>query len=332
MKSPLLLRTPHAVCAAVLLLGRYLSDGSTGATRCFAQSAPRISGGHQSTAQTEETQAPRFLDANLPMQDRVEDLIARLTPEEKAGLMINHSRAVPRLGIPEYDWWNEGLHGVARAGTATVFPQAIGMAATWDTALVQRAGDIVSTEARVKFAESQARGERGRYRGLTLWSPNINIFRDPRWGRGQETYGEDPLLTGEMGSAYIRGLQGNDPRYLKVVATAKHFAVHSGPEPQRHVFDARPSPQDLQATYLPAFHQAVTAGAVYSVMCSYNAVEGTPACASKALLGDTLRGSWGFRGVVVSDCGAIHDIALTHKVAARYRGSRRAGRAGRYRS
>jgi len=246
---------------------------------------------------------------------RVKDLIGRMTLEEKVGQMVNHAPAIPRLGIPAYDWWNEGLHGVARAGIATVFPQAIGMAATFDAPLVQRAGDIVSTEARVKYVEAQHQGLTGRYRGLTLWSPNINIFRDPRWGRGQETYGEDPLLTATLGSAYIRGLQGTDAHYLKVIATAKHFAVHSGPEPLRHVFDARPSAHDLEDTYLPAFKAAVEEGHVYSVMCSYNALDGVPACASSPLLQNTLRERWKFGGFVVSDCGAIHDIALTHKAA-----------------
>lgn len=261
----------------------------------------------------EQLQPMAFRNPTLPVDQRIDDLIKRLTIEEKAAMMINHSPAVPRLGIPAYDWWNEGLHGVARAGIATVFPQAIGMAASFDAALIHSEADIISTEARVKYREAQAQNLTGRYRGLDLWSPNINIFRDPRWGRGQETYGEDPYLTATLATEFIRGLQGSDPVYYKTIATPKHFAVHSGPEPLRHVFDARPTLHDLQATYLPAFRATVQQARAASIMCSYNRIDGVPACASERLLGETLRKSWGFKGYVVSDCGAIHDVALTHK-------------------
>ncbi|MGB6430568.1 MAG: glycoside hydrolase family 3 C-terminal domain-containing protein, partial [Candidatus Acidiferrales bacterium] len=243
---------------------------------------------------------------------RAADLVSQMTLDEKVLQMQDSAPAIPRLNIPAYGWWNEALHGVARAGIATVFPQAIGLAATWDTDLMHRVADTISTEARAKFNEAQRNGDTSRYHGLTFWSPNINIFRDPRWGRGQETYGEDPFLTGSLAVAFIEGMQGNDPHYLKVVATAKHFAVHSGPEPLRHTFDAKPSETDLDETYLPAFHAAVVDGKVASVMCSYNAVDGVPACANTMLLQDHLRGAWGFNGYVVSDCGAIGDIYVGH--------------------
>src|SRR5947199_1533852 len=230
--------------------------------------------------------------------------------------MMNAAPAIKRLDIPKYDWWSEGLHGVARAGYATVFPQAIGLAATWDTDLMYRVADVISTEARAKYNEFVRRGQRGRYQGLTFWSPNINIFRDPRWGRGQETYGEDPYLTARMGVEFVKGLQGDDPRYLKVVATAKHFAVHSGPEPDRHHFDARPSERDLFETYLPAFRALVQEGKVASVMGAYNRLNGESASASQRLLLDILRRDWGFDGYVVSDCGAIDDIYKGHKIVA----------------
>jgi len=214
--------------------------------------------------------------------------------------------------VPAYGWWNEALHGVARAGLATVFPQAIGLAATWDTTLMHSVADTISTEARAKYNDAIGHGNHGRYFGLTFWSPNINIFRDPRWGRGQETYGEDPYLTGQMAVAFIRGMQGDDAHYLKTVATAKHFAVHSGPEPLRHGFNVNPSRTDLEDTYLPAFRAAIEQGKADSVMCSYNAVDGDPSCANSLLLQKTLRGSWKFQGYVVSDCGAIGDILYGH--------------------
>ncbi len=256
-----------------------------------------------------------FQNPSLPIEQRVADLVGRLTPEEKISQMTMTAAAIPRLDIPEYTWWNEGLHGVARSGYATVFPQAIGLAATWDTNLMHSVGDTISTEARAKYADAIAHGNHRIYFGLTIWSPNINIFRDPRWGRGQETYGEDPYLTSRMGLAFVTGLQGDDPKYLKVVATPKHFAVHSGPEQLRHEFDVTPSPQDLQATYLPAFHTTITEAHAASTMCAYNAVDGAPACASDLLLKKTLRGDWQFGGFVTSDCWALTDIWKGHKFA-----------------
>ncbi len=249
-------------------------------------------------------------------EKRASDLVSRMTLEEKVLQMQNSAPAIPRLGIPAYDWWNEALHGVARAGQATVFPQAIGLAATWDTDLMHRVADVISTEARAKYNEAIRTNDHSRYHGLTFWSPNINIFRDPRWGRGQETYGEDPYLTSRMAVAFIKGMQGNDPTYFKVVATAKHYAVHSGPEPLRHEFDARPSERDLTETYLPAFRASIVEGKADSIMCAYNSVDGSPACTNTDLLQKRLRGEWGFQGYVVSDCAAITDIFQGHKFRA----------------
>jgi beta-glucosidase len=255
-----------------------------------------------------------YRDPSLPIEQRVNDLVSRMTLEEKVSQLGHTADAVPRLGIPEYNWWSEGLHGVARAGTATVFPQAIGMAATFDEPLLHRIGDVVSTEFRAKYYETLRKGDSSdQYRGLTVWSPNINIFRDPRWGRGQETYGEDPYLTSRLGIAYITGLQGNDPKYFKTVATSKHFAVHSGPETTRHTVDVRASRHDMEDTYLPAFRATITEGKVDSVMCAYNSLNGQPACANTALLQEHLRQDWGFQGYVVSDCGAVTDIFEGHK-------------------
>jgi len=256
-----------------------------------------------------------FQNPSLPIERRVADLVGRLTPEEKVSQMTMTAAAIPRLGIPEYTWWNEGLHGVARSGYATVFPQAIGLAATWDTSLIHAVGDTISTEARAKYSDAIAHNNHRIYFGLTFWSPNINIFRDPRWGRGQETYGEDPYLTSRIGLAFVTGLQGDDPRYLKVVATPKHFAVHSGPEQLRHEFNVNVSPQDLQATYLPAFHTTMAEGKAASTMCAYNAIDGAPACASDLLLQKTLREQWKFSGFVTSDCWALTDIWKGHKFA-----------------
>ena len=247
-----------------------------------------------------------------------------MTLEEKVLQMQNVGPAIPRLGVPVYNWWNEALHGVA-TGRATVFPESIGLGATWDGDLVHRIADAISTEARAKYHEAQRRppvqevapgAAPGRTAGLTYWSPNINIFRDPRWGRGQETYGEDPYLTSRLGVAFVTGLQGNDPHYLKVVATPKHYAVHSGPEPLRHTFDAKPTEYDLLNTYLPAFRAAVVEGKADSVMCVYNSVDGVPGCASTDLLQKRLRDEWGFQGYVVSDCGAVGDIFRSHKFVA----------------
>ncbi len=256
-----------------------------------------------------------FNNPDLPIEVRVKDVISRLTLQEKVLLMKHQSPAVPRLGIPAYNWWNEALHGVARTDEkVTVFPQAIGMAATFNTEALQRMGDITSTEGRALFNEDWKAGKTGtQYRGLTYWTPNINIFRDPRWGRGQETYGEDPYLTAQMGMAIVRGIEGNDPRYLKAVACAKHYAVHSGPEHNRHSFDARPSAYDLWDTYLPAFRALVTKTKVHGVMCAYNRVQGSPCCANDVLLANILRNQWGFDGYVTSDCWAVSDFAGYHK-------------------
>jgi len=256
-----------------------------------------------------------YKDPHQPLEKRVDDLLSRMTLEEKASQLLSASPAIDRLGVPAYDWWNECLHGVARAGRATVFPETIGVAATWDTNLVLRMATAISDEARAKHHEFVRRGKRGIYQGLTFWTPNINLFRDPRWGRGMETYGEDPYLTSRMAVAFIRGLEGDDPTYLKTVATAKHYAVHSGPESSRHVFDAVVSETDLRDSYLPHFEAAIKEGSAFSVMCAYNSVDGLPACANPRLLGDILRGEWGFPGYVVSDCGAVGDIYMGHKAA-----------------
>ena len=236
-----------------------------------------------------------FCDPDLPLEERLRDLMSGMTLPEKVSQMVYESPAIPRLGIPEYNWWNEGLHGVGRAGIATVFPQAIGLAAAFDPGLVGQIAVAVSGEARAKHHEYARQGYRRQYHGLTLWSPNVNIFRDPRWGRGQETYGEDPYLSGRLGVAFIKGIQGDDPRYVKVAATPKHFAVHSGPEALRHHFDARVSARDLRETYLPAFRDCVTEGGAESVMGAYNRTNGEPCCASPTLLDRILRGEWGFR-------------------------------------
>ena len=245
---------------------------------------------------------------------RAKEIVAQMTLEEKMDQMLYESPAIERLNMPEYNWWNEALHGVARAGDATVFPQAIGLGATFDEELVERVADVVSTEGRAKFHEFQKNGDRGIYKGLTYWAPNVNIFRDPRWGRGHETYGEDPFLTGKLGCAYVKGLQGNDPDHLKAAACAKHFAVHSGPEEDRHYFDAQVSDQDLYDTYLYAFKRLVQDAKVEAVMGAYNRVNGEPACGNKRLLKDILRKDWGFEGHVVSDCWAILDFHEHHKV------------------
>nr|WP_266171931.1 glycoside hydrolase family 3 C-terminal domain-containing protein [Dyella subtropica] len=249
------------------------------------------------------------------VEQRAQQLVARMTLDEKIAQLQNAAPAISRLGIPAYDWWSEGLHGIARNGYATVFPQAIGLSASWDGELLQQVGDVVATEARAKY-NAVGKGDHGRYQGLTIWSPNINIFRDPRWGRGQETYGEDPFLTGSLATRFVHGLQGDDPQVLKTIATVKHFAVHSGPEQGRHGFNVDASPHDLEDTYLPAFRMAITEGHAASVMCAYNAVQGTPACASPALLAERLRRDWQFAGYVVSDCDAVDDMTQFHHAAA----------------
>ncbi len=263
--------------------------------------------------QAQRDNAP-YLDPSLPLERRVDDLVGRMTLEEKVGQMMDRAPAIPRLQVPEYNWWNEALHGVGRAGLATVFPQAIGFAATWNDDLIHRMATAISDEARAKHHDAARRGNRDRYFGLTIWSPNINLFRDPRWGRGQETYGEDPFLTARLAINFVRGLQGNDPTYLKAVSTVKHYAVHSGPEPERHTFDAVVDERALHEDYLRHFEMSIREGGAYSVMCAYNRVNGDPACSSDLLLRDILRGAWRFTGYVVSDCGAIDDIYRRHKV------------------
>jgi beta-glucosidase len=265
-------------------------------------------------AQTVSSDAP-YLNPKLSVEERVSDLVSRMTLDEKVSQMGDHAPAIPRLGVPRYDWWNEGLHGVAFAGYATNFPQVIGMAATWDTGLVHRMAEVISTEARAKYNDAVRKDQHEMFFGLTFWAPNVNIFRDPRWGRGQETYGEDPYLTGRMAVAFVRGMQGDDPHYFRVISTPKHFAVHSGPELLRHGFNVNVSPHDLEDTYLPAFRDAVTEAHAQSVMCAYNSINGFPACASAELLRDHLRDGWRFDGYVVSDCAAIADIATGHKFA-----------------
>jgi beta-glucosidase len=258
----------------------------------------------------------KYKNSNLPIAERVEDLISQMTLKEKILQMVHTAPAIERLGIPEYNWWNEGLHGVGRAGVATVFPQAIGLAATWNQELIHQVAVATSDEARAKHHEALRRGVHAIYTGLTYWSPNVNIFRDPRWGRGQETFGEDPYLTASLGVAFVRGLQGDDDKYLKLVATPKHFAVHSGPESKRHFFDARVSEQELRETYLPHFEACVKEGGAYSIMGAYNRVNGEACCASATLLQKILREEWGFEGYVVSDCWAIIDIYAHHKIVA----------------
>lgn len=266
------------------------------------------------TAQTQSL----LTDTSQPEEVRIQDAISKMSLEEKVSQLTESSPAIKRLGVPAYNWWNEALHGVARSGVATIFPQAIGLAATFDLELMEEVGDAISDEARGLYNLTQARdkdleeGNRLKYLGLTFWSPNVNIFRDPRWGRGQETYGEDPFLTAELGIAFMKGMQGNDPKYLKTAAGAKHYAVHSGPEELRHGFDTEVSKQDLFSTYLPAFEALVKAG-VESVMCAYNAVYGEPLCANKYLMEDILKNEWGFKGYVTSDCGGIGDIYEGHK-------------------
>ncbi|MAM20234.1 MAG: glycosyl hydrolase [Gramella sp.] len=262
---------------------------------------------------TTETKPYAFRNTSLSMEERVADLINRLTLEEKASQMKHNSPAIERLGIPEYNWWNEALHGVGRSGVATVFPQAIGMGATFDEELIQQVADVISDEARATHNTAVKNGYRRQYSGLTFWTPNINIFRDPRWGRGQETYGEDPFLTGILGTAFVKGLQGDNEKYLKTAAAAKHFAVHSGPEKLRHEFNAEASQKDLWETYLPAFKALVDAD-VETIMCAYNSTNGEPCCANKYLLQTVLRDQWNFQGHIVSDCWALADFYNGHNV------------------
>jgi beta-glucosidase len=255
---------------------------------------------------------PLYLDPSQPIDTRVDDLIKRMTLEQKAQQLVNQARAIPDLQVPAYDWWSEALHGVANAGTATVFPEPVGLAATFDDPLIHEMAVVIGTEARAKHNQAVRAGRRDIMEGLDFWSPNINIFRDPRWGRGQETYGEDPFLTGRMGVAFVSGLQGDDPKYFRVISTPKHYAVHSGPEPTRHTIDIQVSKHDMADTYLPAFRATVTEAKAESIMCAYNRVNGQPACANTFLLKDTLRGAWKFNGYVVSDCDAVVDIFQGH--------------------
>lgn len=254
-----------------------------------------------------------FKNPNLTTEQRVDDLVSRMSIDEKISQLMDSSPAIERLGVPEYNWWNESLHGVARAGYATVFPQSISIASSWDRQLIFDVANVISDEARAKHHEYLRRGQHGMYQGLTFWSPNVNIFRDPRWGRGHETYGEDPFLTGQLGLKYVNGLQGTDEKYLKVIATAKHYAVHSGPEPSRHLFNAETSDIDLYETYLPAFRTLVKEGHVYSVMGAYNRFRGE-SCSASPFLFNILRNVWGFDGYIVSDCGAVTDIWKYHKI------------------
>ena len=263
-------------------------------------------------AAAQTSSGPLYLDPSQPIEARVNDLVSKMTLEEKASQLVNQARAIPRLQVPAYDWWSEALHGVANAGTATVFPEPIGLAATFDDSLIHEMAVVIGTEARAKHNQAVRAGRRDIMEGLDFWSPNINIFRDPRWGRGQETYGEDPFLTGRMGVAFVTGLQGDDPKYFRVIATPKHFAVHSGPEPARHSMDVQVSKHDMEDTYLPAFRAAITEGKAESIMCAYNRVNGQPACANTFLLKDQLRDAWKFNGYVVSDCDAIVDIYQGH--------------------
>jgi beta-glucosidase len=260
----------------------------------------------------QDAQKPGYLDTSLPPQERAADLVQRMTLEEKASQLVNQARAIPRLNVPAYDWWSESLHGVARDGT-TEFPEPIGLAATFDPPAIHQMAIVIGTEGRIKHVQAMRAGHSDIFEGLDFWAPNINIFRDPRWGRGQETYGEDPFLTARMGVAFVTGMQGDDPRYYRVISTPKHFAVHSGPEPTRHTADVDVSKHDEVDTYLPAFRAAVTEGHADSVMCAYNSINGQPACANEFLLQDQLRGWWNFQGYVVSDCGAVLDIHEGHK-------------------
>ncbi|MBN1482981.1 glycoside hydrolase family 3 protein [candidate division KSB1 bacterium] len=266
------------------------------------------------TSQPDYSNVEPWLNPTLDIETRLDTLVAAMTLEEKVAQMMDNAPAIERLGVPQYGWWNECLHGVARSGLATVFPQAIGLAATWDEDMILRVAEVISDEGRAKHHEYVRQGKRGIYQGLTFWTPNINIFRDPRWGRGMETYGEDPFLTGRLAVNFVRGLQGNHPKYLKAVATVKHYAVHSGPEPERHTFDAVINERDLRQTYLEHFRMAIMEANVYSVMCAYNRYLGEACCGSDRLLNQIMRDEWGFEGYVVSDCGAISDIYRNHKI------------------
>ena len=299
-------RTLSVPFCLVVLIAALLTSAMNGHAQLRSKRPPH--------AQTGTPSMP-YMDPSLPAEKRAEDLVSRMTLEEKVSQMRDHAVAIPRLNIPKYDWWNEGLHGVAFAGYATNFPQVIGMAATWDTLLVHRMAETISIEARAKYNQAMRDDDHEMFFGLTFWAPNVNIFRDPRWGRGQETYGEDPFLTGRMAVAFVSGMQGTDAKYFRVISTPKHYAVHSGPETLRHKFNVAVSPHDLEDTYLPAFRAAVTEAHAQSVMCAYNAIDGAPACANSMLLSDHLRRDWHFDGYVVSDCAAVADVSNGHKFA-----------------
>ncbi len=266
------------------------------------------------TANAQDAAKP-WLDTNLPPEQRAAALVHQMTLEEKATQLVNQARAIPRLDVPAYDWWSESLHGVATNGT-TEFPEPIGLAATFDPPAIHEMAIVIGTEGRIKHVQAVRAGHSDIFEGLDFWAPNINIFRDPRWGRGQETYGEDPFLTARMGVAFVTGMQGDDPKYYRVISTPKHYAVHSGPEPTRHTANVDVSKHDELDTYLPAFRATVTEAKADSVMCAYNSINGQPACANQFLLEDQLRGKWGFKGYVVSDCGAVLDIFNGHKFTA----------------
>jgi beta-glucosidase len=280
---------------------------------CLAVAASLLLGGISSRA-AQDADKPAYLDTSLAPEQRAADLVKRLTLEEKASQLVNQARAIPRLKIPSYDWWSESLHGVANTSGVTSFPEPVALAATFDTDAIHRMAVAISTEGRIKYVQAvKANGGFSNiFQGLDFWAPNINIFRDPRWGRGQETYGEDPYLTGRMGVAFVTGMQGDDPRYYRAIATPKHFVVHSGPEPTRHIADVDVSKHDEMDTYLPAFRAAITEGHADSIMCAYNSINGQPACANDFTLVDQLRNKWGFKGYVVSDCGAVIDIFEGH--------------------
>src|SRR5450755_1143291 len=265
---------------------------------------------HNAVAQ--DAASPGYLNTNLTPEQKATDLVHRMTLAEKATQMQNNSAAVPRLNIPAYQWWSEALHGVINDGV-TEYPEPIGLAATFDTPGIHTMGTQIGIEGRIKHVQNAREGHTGLMGGLDFWSPNLNIFRDPRWGRGQETYGEDPFLTGRMGVAYVSGLQGDNPKYYLAIATPKHYAVHSGPEPTRHFADVDVSKHDEVDTYEPAFRAAIVEGNAGSIMCAYNAINGEPACANQYLLQDQLRGKWGFKGYVVSDCDAVRDVAANHR-------------------
>lgn len=283
--------------------------------RCRLESAVLAFVAFIACASAQESSKPPYMEPKLPSQDRAVDLVHRMTLEEKASQLVNQARAIPRLNVPAYDWWSEALHGVAVNGT-TEFPEPIGLAATFDTPRIHEMATAIGTEGRIKHAQDVRAGHSNIFEGLDFWAPNVNIFRDPRWGRGQETYGEDPFLSARMAVAFVTGMQGDDPHYYRAISTPKHFAVHSGPEPTRHFTDVDISKHDEEDTYLPAFRAAVIEGHAGSVMCAYNAINGQPACASEFLLQHTLRGAWQFQGYVVSDCGAVRDIFEGHRYRA----------------